>query len=149
MMKLSSRYAGFALALVLGGCFALTVLAKDQRVLSVVAVGFANARGVAVAKLFEPGENVRGHSRQELVAPIKDGKASFQFANLPSGRYALVVFHDENSNNEIDHGALQLPIEALGFSGGYVMGFFSGLPSFDKLVFSYDKSVQQIDIVVK
>jgi uncharacterized protein (DUF2141 family) len=149
MMKLSSRPSGFALTLAFGTCFALTVLANDQRVLSVHAVGFANTRGVAVAKLFEPGENVRGHSRQEQVAPIKDGRANFQFPNLPSGRYALVVFHDENSNNEIDHGTLRLPIEELGFSGGYAMGLLSGLPSFDKLAFSYDMPIQQITIVVK
>jgi uncharacterized protein (DUF2141 family) len=149
MMKFPTRLEKLLLAFAFGTGLAFPVLAKEPRVLSVNATGFVNTRGSAVAKLFEAGENVRGHSRQEQVAHIKDGKANFQFTNLPLGRYALVVFHDENSNNEIDHGMLKMPTEALGFSGGYATGLFSGLPSFDKLAFSYDKPVQQINIVVK
>ena len=127
------------LLIVMGACLAFAAAAQEQRMLSVEAYGFVNARGRAVAKLFEPGDSVRGHSRQEHVAVITNRKASFQFANLVPGRYAIVVFHDENNNNEIDHNTLRLPTEALGFSGGYAMGLFSGLPNFEKLAFSYDK----------
>lgn len=123
--------------------------AQDENTLIVNAAGFAHARGHAIAKLFEPGDNVLEHGRQQLIAETRDGKASFEFKGLPAGAYAVVVFHDENGNGEIDHNRLGLPSEALGFSNGFRPGVFSGLPSFDKLRFDHIVGTQHIEVIVK
>lgn len=123
--------------------------AKDENTLIVNAGGFAHARGHAVAKLFQPADNVLEHGRQQLIAEIRDGKASFEFKGLPAGAYALVVFHDENDNGEIDHNLFRLPSEALGFSNGFTPGPFSGLPSFDKLRFEHAVGPQHFEVNIK
>ncbi|MFA6310057.1 MAG: DUF2141 domain-containing protein [Sterolibacterium sp.] len=122
---------------------------NDQNILIVDATGFAHARGHAIAKLFQPADNVLEHGRQQSIVEIRDGKASFEFAGLPAGSYAVVVFHDENDNGEIDHNRLGLPSEALGFSNGFRPGVFSGLPSFDKLRVEHSVESQHIEVIVK
>lgn len=129
---------------------ALAVSATDsENTLIVETSGFAHAGGHAVAKLFQFGDNVLGAGRQQLIAGIRDGKAGFEFKGLPAGAYAVIVFHDENGNGEIDHNALRLPSEALGFSNGFALGLLSGLPSFDKLRFEHAVGTQHIEVYVK
>lgn len=142
--------------LLLAACLAALALnasaapaATDENALIVDAAGFADARGHAIAKLFEPGDNVLEHGRRQSIAGIRDGKARFEFAGLPAGSYAVVVFHDENDNGEIDHNRLGLPSEALGFSNGFRPGLFSGLPSFDKLRFEHAVGSQYLEVNVK
>ena len=36
--------------------------------------------------------------------------------NIAAGKYAVVVFHDENDNNTLDAGAYGIPLEKFGFS---------------------------------
>lgn len=121
----------------------------EHNELLVHASGFKHAGGHAVAKLFQPGDDVLGRGRWQQVAPIQDGRANFQFTDRPAGAYALVVFHDENDNGEIDHNFLHLPSEALGFSNGFVPGLVTGLPSFDKLRFEHADATQYMEITVK
>lgn len=117
--------------------------------IDVLATGFAQDRGHAIAKLFRPGDQVRGPGRWETRAPIVGGQAQLTFPDLPPGEYAVVVFHDENDNGQIDHSLLGLPVEALGFSNGFELGLFSGLPSFDKLRFTHGTEPQHLNITVK
>lgn len=53
---------------------------------------------------------------------------SIGFLQLPSGRYAVIVFHDENDNGLLDTDFLGIPTEGYGFSNN-AMGVF-GPPSF-------------------
>jgi uncharacterized protein (DUF2141 family) len=112
------------------------------------ASGFAHARGHAVAKLFAPGDNVLVAGRWQVIAPIENGFAEFDFSQLPAGSYAVVVFHDENDNAQIDHGLLG-PSEPLGFSGGFYLSLFSGLPNFERLKFSSQAPEQTLQVRVR
>jgi|GEM_PF-1656605 len=53
---------------------------------------------------------------QIVAVPIKGGKAIWKVKTLPEGRYALIVHHDPNSNNELDRPIFGLPVEAYGFA---------------------------------
>lgn len=59
----------------------------------------------------------------------RTGMQGISFLRLPPGRYAIIVFHDENDNALLDMNALGIPIEGYGFSNN-ASGFFSA-PSFD------------------
>ncbi len=48
--------------------------------------------------------------------------------HLPPGRYAVIVFHDENDNGILDENFLGIPTEGYGFSNN-ATGFFSA-PAF-------------------
>ncbi len=97
--------------------------------------GFKHARGHAIARLYQEGENVLAKtSFRRAQASIHDGQAVCEFSELPAGAYALVVFHDENDNGQVDH-KLGRPVEPLGFSNGFTLSLLSGLPTFEKLRF--------------
>ncbi len=70
------------------------------------------------------------------TAPITDGKATYTFTNLPPGRYAAHILHDENANGKIDKG-LFLPKEGIGFSNYTSIGPMNR-PNFKKASFAVE-----------
>ena len=116
--------------------------------ITVQATGFKDERGQAIAKLFQPGDDVLAAGRWEVKSSIHDGRATLVLPALPAGRYALVVFHDSNGNGQVDHGLLG-PSEALGFSGGFRLSLISGRPTFDELKFDFDGQATTLEVRVR
>ena len=50
------------------------------------------------------------------VGKITDGKSSVVFENIPSGEYAIICYHDENSNKRMDFMDNGMPKENYGTS---------------------------------
>jgi uncharacterized protein (DUF2141 family) len=123
--------------------------APDTGTLVVQTAGFAHDKGHAMAKLFAEGDDVFGPGRQTASAEIRAGQARFQWTDLAPGRYAVIVFHDENDNGTLDHNLLRLPAEPLGFSNGWALSWRSGMPSFDKLQFNLAPAAQTIEVRVR
>lgn len=146
MRKTLVCLAGFAVAF--GGTANTAEDNSATSVLNIHATGFKHARGHAVAKLFAPGDKVLGPGRWQLVTSIEGGGAVFRFEGLPAGRYAAVVFHDENENLVIDHGLFG-PSEPLGFSGGFVLSLVSGRPDFERLKFEFKPPAQTVEVRVR
>lgn len=121
--------------------------APDIGALTLHVTGFAHARGHAMAKLYAPGDNVLGSGHWQVRTPIDGNSAVFRFEGLPAGRYAAVVFHDENDNGVIDHGLLG-PSEPIGFSGGFELSLLSGRPNFESLKFDF-KPAQTLELQVR
>lgn len=65
-----------------------------------------------------------------LTGKIINGSSSVTFENLPEGKYAINVLHDENTDGRINKGLI-FPKEGIGFSNYEFLGF-SNRPSFDK-----------------
>jgi len=106
--------------------------------LVIQANGFAHNNGLALAKLFLRDDDVPGGAAYRMVQEnIIDGNAVLVFEDLPYATYALVVVHDENSNGKIDHNLISIPEEPLGFSNGFRISIFSGVPDFNDLRFSF------------
>jgi uncharacterized protein (DUF2141 family) len=63
-------------------------------------------------------------------------KSAVIFSNLDPGRYAIILFHDENGNGKLDKNALGVPTEPYGFSNN-VQGFL-GPPAFEKTAMRLD-----------
>ncbi|NEU07763.1 DUF2141 domain-containing protein [Flavihumibacter sp. R14] len=59
-------------------------------------------------------------SAQKIISekdvPIKNNTAHVAFDSLAHGRYAVKVFHDENSNEKMDRTLLGIPTEGWGVS---------------------------------
>ena len=51
------------------------------------------------------------------VVPISDGQAIAVFVDVPAGPFAVSVFHDKDSDGELNSAALGIPSEPYGFSG--------------------------------
>lgn len=67
------------------------------------------------------------------TSKIVGGKATHTFYNLPVGKYAVNILHDENKNGKIHKGFI-LPIEGIGFSNFQSIGI-TNRPNFTKASF--------------
>ncbi|MBS1779883.1 MAG: DUF2141 domain-containing protein [Bacteroidetes bacterium] len=96
-----------------------------------------NEKGVVQFALYNkdgsiPDEDYKNYCRLEK-ARIANGKSEIIFKNLPKGKYALNILHDENNNGKVDKGLL-LPKEGIGFSNYQSIGL-RNRPNFSKASF--------------
>ena len=117
--------------------------------LHILVVGLQSDQGQAMAALYREGDDLPGKPRAKQARPIVDRKAELSFSNLEAGRYAVIVFHDLNGNNDLDHNFLRLPAEPIGFSNGFELGLTSGMPNSRKLAFTLDADTRPLEIRVK
>lgn len=64
------------------------------------------------------------------IVKASKGEVTINFDDLPEGKYAISVIHDENENGELDSNMIGIPKEGFCF-GNDAMGSF-GPPSFEK-----------------
>lgn len=62
-------------------------------------------------------------------APAREGDNVIRIADVPSGKWAVLAYQDENSNNELDRNFVGIPKENYGFSRDARSKF--GPPGFD------------------
>lgn len=121
---------------------------ESSLTLHVEADGFASNAGHGIARLYTPGMLVTGEPARSVKAEIINGLAHFDFEGLAPGEYAVVVVHDRNDNGRIDH-TFGLPSEPLGFSSGFRLSLFSGMPTFEKLRFVLSAAVASQRVTVR
>ena len=71
-----------------------------------------------------------------MVIKVRHTQARCDFEDIPPGKYALAVIHDENMNGKLETTGLGIPTEGYGFSND-VKGLF-GAPAFSAASFAYD-----------
>ena len=116
--------------------FNLTIEVKELR----------NSTGTVLFALYNrddafPDENYTKYLKK-LTGKIAKGNSSVTFENLPLGKYAVNILHDENNDGKIKKGLI-LPKEGIGFSNYQSIGV-SNKPSFSKASFNL-----QSDKVIK
>lgn len=79
---------------------------------------FRNTRGALGCRLYATGAGFpeKGPFVAEQRVDISGRTASCTFRDLPPGRYALSVMHDENGNRKLDTNLLGIPTEGYGVS---------------------------------
>ena len=121
--------------------FIATVTAQAVT-LTAVAKGLKNSKGVVQFSLYNkdgsiPDKKLNKYYKIQRVE-ISNKEAVAVFTNLPKGRYAVSVFHDENSNGKIDKG-LMMPVEGIGLSNFKSVNLFNP-PNFKKASFLLDSN---------
>lgn len=110
-----------------GETYSLTVEVKDLQ----------NSKGVVQFALYNKDGTIPDEDYKKcckiLKEKIQNGSSKVTFSNLPVGRYAINILHDENENGEIDKGFI-LPIEGIGFSNYQSIGL-TNRPNFSKASF--------------
>jgi uncharacterized protein (DUF2141 family) len=112
------------------------------------AKNFPNSNGIAVAHLFRQEDDVPKKPFREEAGEIVADSATITFADLPYGSYALILFHDENSNGILDHKFF-IPAEPMGFSNNWRLTLFSGMPNFSKLQFVFSPKHPECEIPIQ
>lgn len=114
--------------------------------LTITVKNLRNNKGVVQYALYNkdgsiPDENYAKYYKI-LKGEIVNGSSTITFKNIPSGKYAVNILHDENKNSKIDKGFI-LPIEGIGFSNYQSIGL-TNRPNFSKASFELkeNKSIQ-------
>lgn len=116
---------------------AFTFQKEERGSLTVEVSDLKNSNGQVIFSLYNkdgsiPDEELKNFYKNSKV-DISNKSAQTTFKNLPKGKYAVNIVHDENKNGKIDKGWI-LPIEGIGFSNFKSIGF-SNKPNFKKASF--------------
>ena len=117
--KLSLKRARWCIATAIGiactGAICTPATAAD---LTVKIEGIREARGTIRLEL--DGSAAAWDNKEKPTAlgstPAVIGAVTYTFKGLPSGRYAVGVYHDANDNGELDMNFLGIPKEDFGIS---------------------------------
>ena len=131
----------------LAGLVALPAAAAD---LAVEVQGVRSDTGHLIVAVQTPQAADEFPYAEELFAgthqQTHEGVMRFVFRDLPPGRYAVSVFHDENGNGEIDLGAAGIPTEGYGFANNPPSQF--GPPSFEEAAVTIGDASAKVVILV-
>lgn len=150
MLPLKTIVHQIAVALLLSALsFVVSASASEQaaNAIHVQVTGARSDKGQIVCALFSAGngfpskaENAFAHAR----STIHNGSAVCGFADVGPGRYAVSVFHDENSNDKMDANFIGIPKEGVGSSND-ARGRM-GPPKFDAAAFQYEGGLLELRI---
>ena len=104
-----------------------------------------NSKGVVRFALYNkdgsiPDENYKKYFKRN-IAKIVNNSSHTTFKDLPKGRYAVSILHDEDLNGKIDKGFV-LPKEGVGFSN-YKSINIMNKPNFTKASFELNKDTKK------
>ena len=112
--------------------YSLTIEVKNLR----------NSKGVVQFTLYNKNGSIPDEDYENyykiLKGEIVNSSSTITFKNIPSGKYAINVLHDENKNGKIDKGFI-LPIEGIGFSNFQSIGL-TNRPNFSKASFELNEN---------
>jgi len=107
-------------------------------VVHVEVVGLHNNKGHVFCALYSSADGFPKDSQRAVqrdTSSISDRTAFCEFSGIEPGRYAVSVFHDENSNGKLDTNLLGIPREGVGASND-ARGHL-GPPKFDAAAFQF------------
>ena len=127
-MKAKYIWRDFLLGMFLANCSLYAIAAELS-----ISLDNPPSTGTVSFLLFD-SPNTFGDLRdpvKTIVCPL-DNRETYRIENVPPGEYALMVYHDENNNEQIDKNFIGIPKEPLGFSNRYEP---KGPPSYSRAAF--------------
>ncbi|MDB4036470.1 DUF2141 domain-containing protein [Polaribacter sp.] len=113
------------------------ITAQNKTIIATV-LNISSDKGIVKFALYNK-TNFRLKPLQSEIGNIENGKTTITFKEVAGGEYAIVCYHDKNSNDKMDFQPNGMPLEAYGASNN-VMNF--GPPKFDDAKFTVvDKNV--------
>ena len=113
------------------------ITAQNKTIIATV-LNISSDKGIVKFALYNK-TNFRLKPLQSEIGNIENGETTITFKEVAGGEYAIVCYHDKNSNDKMDFQPNGMPLEAYGASNN-VMNF--GPPRFDDAKFTVvDKNV--------
>lgn len=116
-MRSPVKYANrYALAAALALCFAQAGFAAT---LNIKVSEFDSATGQLMVQVVANEDAYAGRQKPAAARMLNISATtpvSLAFADLPAGKYAVMVIHDKNSNGKLDSNIIGIPKEGYGFS---------------------------------
>jgi len=82
--------------------------------------------------------NTNGQAFRVERGVIREGTSEIVFHNVPAGKYAIALFHDENNDQKLNTNFLGIPKEGYGFSNNAYHTFRA--PDFSEASFQHDEN---------
>ena len=132
------RPVTFSVALSWLALLALTAATASAADLTITIKGVRSSDGAVFIAVYDSDAHFMDprHAKFTNRANAVKGEVKFVFHNVPSGKYAVTSYHDENGNGKLDTNAVGLPVEGVGFSNEAKINF--GPPSFAETAFDFD-----------
>lgn len=96
----------------------VTLFQTEKHDLRVTVKGINSSKGLIEFALYKNADVFTQAGKTHRLARVnaQKGEVSFVFSDLESGKYAIVVYHDENQNKICDKNFFGIPTEAYAFS---------------------------------
>ncbi len=96
----------------------ITLFQAEKHDLRVSVKGINSNKGLIEFALYKNPEVFTQAGKTHRLARVnaQKGEVSFVFSDLEPGKYAIVVYHDENQNKICDKNFFGIPTEAYAFS---------------------------------
>lgn len=144
-----SRLLAAALGLLLSGLAQAQVQPQTQTgSLSVTLTQVRDARGQLRVGLYQDPKTFRKEALAFAVqqVPATPGTVQVRFTNLPPGRYAIMAYHDENGDGELNRRLGMFPTEGYGLSNNPKV---MGPPQFEDSAFQVPAAGQAVSIEIR
>ncbi|MCI5072056.1 DUF2141 domain-containing protein [bacterium] len=134
---------------ILGLLFSFSGFAAELGDIKVMLIGFKSDQGQAMLALHNTKKTFLKKKAPFRGAEvmIKNKTAEYVFKDVPYGEYSIAVFHDENSNMDLDANILGIPKEDYGFSNNAWRKY--GPPKYKQTLFTLDAENMSMDIKIK
>jgi uncharacterized protein (DUF2141 family) len=118
----------------LAGLLASPPALADGQTLEVELLGIQHERGALRIGLYSEPKTFRKEAQALAIQqiPARAGNASVRFTDLPAGRYAIMAYHDEDGNGELNRRFGMFPTEGYALSNNPTV---MGPPSFEDSAF--------------
>lgn len=123
-------------------------LAQDVGPLTVQVSNVNHLKGYMMIAVYDSEDTFLGKDLvQGAKIEVHSDTVRHVFEGLPHGDYAISVFHDVDSDGDLDTNFIGIPKEPYGFSNNDLNLF--GAPSFSRSVFTHGQSGPVIQIRLK
>ena len=119
----------------------LSSVAQNKGVFIVNITGINEIEGIVYVSIYNSHDGFPTKPEKAMIIKqdtVTSKSITVRFENIEDGYYAVSVYHDENSNNELDTNFLGIPNEPIGVSNN-VHGTM-GPPSFEDAMFNFSNN---------
>ena len=120
----------------------LPFIGSSQNILRVQVDGVTSDAGYIMLAVYDKADSFL--NEEEILLGVRakaiSGVTELQIDDLPEGKYALAIYHDENGNEKLDTNWLGIPKEPVGFSHSKMKAF--GPPRFKDCAFLFNADMQ-------
>ena len=118
----------------LSGLLVSPLALAESQTLEVELLGVQHERGALRIGLYSEPKTFRKEAQAFAIQqiPAQAGTASVRFTDLPAGRYAIMAYHDEDANGELNRRFGMFPTEGYALSNNPTV---MGPPSFEDSAF--------------
>ena len=115
-------------------------ITEDKNTVEVTITDIASDKGNIIIGIYNKESSFPTYEEVYYgkIIPAQKGQVKYSIPTLPKGKYALAVWHDENSNELLDKNWVGIPKEKYGFSNNPDSKF--GPPDFEEASFDFNQN---------